>query len=83
MSDRRSSDASSASIEVSLFLNGDSFVGRELARRVLLLSMGHVVSIGDDDDGDGCTARVVQELQDGQRRPRRSSEQSNVAKWSH
>lgn len=59
MSDRRSSDASSASIEVSLFLNGDSFVGRELARRVLLLSTGHVESIGDDDDGDGYSASSV------------------------
>ena len=54
MSDGRlSSNALSASVEVSSFLNGDSYVGRELARRVLLLSAGHVESIGDDDDGAG------------------------------
>jgi len=47
------SDASPASVEVSLFLNGESYVGRELARRALLLSRGHGESIGEEDDGDG------------------------------
>lgn len=50
MSSARSTNESLASVEVSLFINGESFVGRELARRVLRMNM---VQNGRDGDGDG------------------------------